>query len=79
MFYVYILQSQKYPTKHYTGFTEHLVSRLEKHNNGEVPHTTKYKPWNLITYTAFHDKKKALEFEDYLKSHSGRAFAHKHY
>jgi putative endonuclease len=28
----------------------------------------------LIWYCAFPDKYKALEFEKYLKSHSGRAF-----
>ncbi len=79
MYYVYILQSQKYPSKHYTGYTKDLTSRLQKHNNGEVPHTSKYKPWNLISYIAFHDKTKALAFEDYLKSHSGRAFTNKHF
>lgn len=50
-----------------------------KHNNGEVPHTSKYKPWNLQTIVAFTEKEKALAFEKYLKSHSGRAFAKKHF
>ncbi|MDX2095626.1 MAG: GIY-YIG nuclease family protein, partial [Alphaproteobacteria bacterium] len=34
-------------------------------------------PWELVWYCAFPDKYKALEFEKYLKSHSGRAFANK--
>jgi putative endonuclease len=34
-------------------------------------------PWELKWYCAFPDKYKALAFEAYLKSHSGRAFAKK--
>jgi predicted GIY-YIG superfamily endonuclease len=40
-------------------------------------HTAKYKPWKLITYMAFADERKAREFEHYLKSGSGKAFANK--
>ena len=36
-----------------------------------------FKPWELVWYCAFPDKYRALEFEKYLKSHSGRAFAKK--
>jgi predicted GIY-YIG superfamily endonuclease len=50
-----------------------------KHNNGEVPHTSKNKPWKIQTAISFNDKTKALAFEKYLKSHSGRAFAKKHF
>jgi len=39
--------------------------------------TAKFKPRKLVWYCAFPDKYKALEFEKYLKSHSGRAFAKK--
>jgi predicted GIY-YIG superfamily endonuclease len=52
---------------------------LTKHNNGEVPHSSKYKPWKIKTAIAFTDKDRALAFEKYLKSHSGRAFAKKHF
>ena len=79
MYYVYILQSLTNPTKHYTGFTTNLKKRIIKHNNGEVPHTNKYKPWKIITYIAFEPVEKARAFEMYLKSHSGRAFARKHF
>jgi predicted GIY-YIG superfamily endonuclease len=30
--YVYILCSENYPDRHYTGFTEDLKSRLDVHN-----------------------------------------------
>ena len=32
---------------------------------------------NLINYFAIKDKQRTLEFEEYLKSHSGKAFAKK--
>ncbi|MCW8805420.1 MAG: GIY-YIG nuclease family protein [Ignavibacteriaceae bacterium] len=78
-YYVYILNSIKFPKKHYTGFTTDIEKRLDKHNNGEVPHTSKFKPWNIQTVISFTDKDNALAFEKYLKSHSGRAFAKKHF
>jgi putative endonuclease len=43
----------------------------------ESRHTAKYKPWRLVSYVAFSDERKAIEFERYLKSASGRAFANK--
>jgi len=42
-------------------------------------HTSKYKPWKLIGYHAFTDKRRAQEFEYYLKSGSGKAFANKRF
>jgi predicted GIY-YIG superfamily endonuclease len=55
-----------------------LRARLTKHNAGEVPHTSKYKPGRIRTHVAFSDEKLAVEFEKCLKSGSGRAFAKKH-
>jgi predicted GIY-YIG superfamily endonuclease len=77
MYYVYLLRSQLSPDKTYVGFTKDLKNRLTAHNNGQSPHTAKFKPWELISYTAFQDRKKAINFEKYLKSHSGKAFANK--
>ena len=79
MFFVYRLQSVEHPEEKYTGFTRDVPQRLLAHNNGQVPHTLKYKPWKLINSFAFADEKKAKEFEAYLKSGSGRAFAQKHF
>ena len=78
IYYVYILTSENDSTCHYTGFTEDLEKRLKAHNAGQVPHTKKYKPWNFETVIAFRSRKKAIEFEKYLKSHSGRAFSSNH-
>ena len=77
MHYVYIIRSIAFPEKTYVGFSSNLKSRLQKHNDGGSPHTAKFKPWELVWYCAFPDKYKALEFEKYLKSHSGKAFANK--
>ncbi len=77
MYYVYIIQSEKYISQFYTGFTENIESRLDDHNSGKSPHTNKFKPWKLIYYCAFEDKKKALDFEKYLKTASGIAFRNK--
>jgi len=77
MWYVYIIRSVSNPDQEYTGATENLRQRIIDHNAGKSAHTAKYKPWKLLWYSAFPDKMTALEFEQYLKSHSGRAFAKK--
>jgi len=77
MFYVYMLRSQKDPTKTYVGFTTDLCERLKTHNQHGNVSTASNTPWVIETYLAFSDKKQALEFEKYLKSHSGKAFSSK--
>jgi len=59
------------------GVTSDVDKRIIAHNAGQSPHTSKHKPWKLVTYLALTDSKKALEFEKYLKTGSGRAFAKK--
>jgi putative endonuclease len=73
--YVYILQSEQDGEHFYTGVTDDLKARLSSHNSGAVPHTAKYRPWRIKTYIAFADENRAVAFEKYLKSGSGRAFA----
>ena len=75
-YYVYILLCGD--GKPYTGCTENLEERFERHMNGYVPATENRRPVQLITHIAFHDKYKAFNFEQYLKSGSGRAFLKKH-
>ncbi len=77
MYYVYIIQSINNSDKIYVGCTENIDKRLSNHNSGTTDHTAKYKPWKLIMYLAFDSEIKAVEFEKYLKSHSGRAFRDK--
>ena len=77
--YVYVLISETYVTHRYTGLTNDLEARLKSHNHGNNPHTSKYRPWKIETAIAFRSREKAAAFERYLKSHSGRAFASKHF
>jgi predicted GIY-YIG superfamily endonuclease len=77
MWYVDIIRSRKFPDQEYTGVTSDLKNRIGEHNAGKSLHTSKFSPWDLVWYSAFPDKFRALEFERYLKSHSGRAFAKK--
>ena len=78
-YYVYLLVDVVTGTHRYTGITEDLHARLAKHNAGEVPHTSKFKPWKIETTVAFSSKEKAYAFEAYLKTHSGRSFAKRHF
>jgi predicted GIY-YIG superfamily endonuclease len=77
MHYVYILQSIKNPERFYTGSTGDLKKRINEHNSGYSSHTNKHRLWQLRTYIAFDDKERAEDFEDYLKTRSGRAFMRK--
>jgi len=76
-YYVYILRSINSPSQIYVGHTSNLKQRLSEHNRGTTTHTEKYKPWEIVTYIAFKDEMKAVEFEKYLKSGSGRSFREK--
>ncbi len=77
MFYTYILRSISHPEQRYISSTSDLKSRLAKHNAGEVPHTSKFKPWQVETAVAFSSKEKVVAFDAYLKTGSGHAFANR--
>ncbi|MGD0145196.1 MAG: GIY-YIG nuclease family protein, partial [Rhizomicrobium sp.] len=73
----YLLRSASDPDQRYAGFTTDLRERVKAHNNGRSVHTAKYRPWTLVAYFAFENERRAREFEHYLKSGSGKAFANK--
>jgi len=77
MKYVYFLESVSNPEQTYVGLTGNLRSRLAAHNAGQSIHTAKLKPWRVVSYFAFSDENKAVVFERYLKTASGRAFSRK--
>jgi predicted GIY-YIG superfamily endonuclease len=79
MFHVYLIRSEFDPQQKYIGVTTDLKERLGAHNRGESSHTSKFKPWVLVAYFSFADKDRAYDFEKYLKTHSGRAFANKRF
>lgn len=76
MSYVYILLCND--GTYYTGGTQNLEERFERHGKKYVESTRDNLPAKLVFYCAFHDKYKAFEFEKYLKSGSGIAFRNKH-
>ncbi len=76
---VYLLQSRRRPDQRYVGITNDLAERLKAHNAGKVRHTSKYAPWNVVVVIQFRDDSRAIAFERYLKSGSGRAFAKRHF
>jgi len=78
MFYTYILLSSK---SHifYFGSAKDLKIRLELHNNGKVKSTKFHMPWKLVWYSAFETEKQARDFEQYLKTGSGKSFAYKRF
>lgn len=77
MNYVYVLQSLSNPDQFYTGLCADVGKRLAAHNAGQSPHTSKFKPWRLLSSHYFADPSVAAAFERYLKTGSGRAFAAK--
>ncbi len=77
MYYVYLLRSINTPNKKYIGYTKNLKQRFNAHNIGNSTYTNKNKPWELDAYFAFKCKQRAVDFEKYLKSGSGNAFANK--
>jgi putative endonuclease len=76
MHYVYILKCSNNDL--YKGSTADLKARYLRHIKGEVPATANFLPVELVFYCAFKNKYKAIEFEKYLKSGSGRAFINRH-
>jgi len=64
MNYVYILQSIVAPDQFYTGLCTDVQARLARHNAGQSPHTSKFKPWRLIAAHFFADPGVAASSSD---------------
>lgn len=50
---------------------------MKLHNTGKVRSTKAHIPWILIWYGAFETEQQARDFELYLKTGAGKAFAYK--
>jgi len=75
VYYTYILQLRD--KSYYVGYSDNLIKRIKYHNQGLVSSTKNLRSLKLIYYSAFTSKKKALDFEKYLKTNSGLAFRNK--
>jgi predicted GIY-YIG superfamily endonuclease len=76
---VYVLQNSSLQARYYIGLTHDPSARLADHNGGRCPHTARYRPWQLHVIIELPDERRAVAFERYLKSGSGRAFAKRHF
>jgi len=74
---VYILRSVTHSDQYYFGITGDVVEKLNSHNAGQSPRTSKFRPWKLVLSIHFEEESKARAFERYLKTGSGKAFARK--
>lgn len=76
---MYVLRSEMSSDRHYVGITSNVDERLEWHNHGPCGHTTAHRPWSIAVVIEFPTEQQAVQFERYLKSGSGRAFAKRHF
>jgi predicted GIY-YIG superfamily endonuclease len=77
--FVYVIKTEGTPTQFHVGLTSDVDTRLADHNRAACPHTASRKRWQLHVVIAFPDEARAVRFERYLKSGSGRAFARRHF
>ncbi|MBI5466607.1 MAG: GIY-YIG nuclease family protein [Candidatus Kerfeldbacteria bacterium] len=77
MVYVYIIVNSAKTFK-YVGLTDDINKRVAEHNQGLSIATKGYQPLELKWYCAFPSRSEAAQFENYLKSGSGRAFTQRH-
>jgi putative endonuclease len=76
---LYILNSTSDPAGYSTGMTSNIRQRLAEHDRRACRHASRWVPWKVIVVVAFASEERALEFERYLKSGSGCAFAVRHF
>lgn len=76
---VYILKSGRHQARFCTGITIDIEQRLVFHNTGLSRHTATGCPWSVVATIHFADELRAQQFELYLKTGSGRAFAARHF
>jgi putative endonuclease len=77
--FVYVLRNVDRNPSFYVGLSSDVVARLADHNMGRCRHTASRRPWQLHVVIEFSDEDRAIRFERYLKSGSGRAFAKRHF
>ena len=77
--FVYVLKNADPVSRFYVGLTSDVGGRLKDHNAGRCSHTARYRPWSLHVVFEFPHEPRAIRFERYLKSGSGREFAKRHF
>ncbi len=72
-YFIYVLQSLK-DGDFYTGFSDDVIKRVKKHNDGKVTSTKYRTPFKLIYYETCLNKTDALHREIYLKTSWGKRY-----
>ena len=73
-FFTYILKN-KLTNKYYTGSTENLEKRLERHNAGYVKSTKSGAPnWKIVYYETFENRSEAQTREMAIKAKKSRKY-----
>lgn len=67
MFFTYILYSEKY-NRFYTGQTNNLGIRLNRHNTGLEKSTKSYRPWKVVCSIEKSSRSEAMILEKKLKN-----------
>ena len=68
VYYVYLIKTVKgFLNKSYVGYTNNLISRLDKHNSNKGAKSTMGYKWLLIYSKKFKTKNEAMSFEYKLK------------
>lgn len=62
VFYTYIIESISFGT-FYIGQTNDLISRIKKHNAGQVSSTRNKKPYKLVYFEEFASRAEAMNRE----------------
>jgi len=70
-FIVYAIES-KVDKRIYVGLTKNLENRIKEHNAGRTKSTKGYRPWKLVFWQNFNNRKEARKQEKYFKSGSGK-------
>jgi putative endonuclease len=73
MHFCYIIYSDKID-RYYIGETEDFTNRLEMHNSGFSPFTSKAKDWKLQLLIQCSGKSTSLKIERHIKSMKSRVF-----
>lgn len=68
---MYILRSRGWREQLYVGTTTDLAARLVAHNQGKSPHTSKFRPWELVYQEKYESPRIALKREKQIKRWSG--------
>ena len=69
VYYVYLIKTVKgFLDKSYVGYTNDLISRLNKHNSNKGAKSTMGYKWLLIYNKKFKTKNEAMSFEYKLKN-----------